>query len=106
MPAGLAAGPVVLARARWGRNRLSAATKARIFDTTFSAMGAGADGYANPNRAHTAKTASIKAKKKKVALDRLTSGDHVRSDSVATSTTTNGAKNRAAYKAGSGGTGG
>ena len=51
MPGGLAAGLVLLAWARWGRNRLSAAAKARIFDTTFSAMGTGADGYANPNRA-------------------------------------------------------
>ena len=95
-----------LAWARWRRNRLSAAAKARIFDTTLSAKGTGADGYANPDRAQTAKTASIAAKKKKVARESLAIGDNARSDSVVISTRNKGAKNRTRYKAGSGGIGG
>jgi hypothetical protein len=34
---GFAAGSGVLAGARWGRNKLSVTTKARIFDSTLSA---------------------------------------------------------------------
>jgi hypothetical protein len=41
---GLLAGSGALVWARWGRNRQSTATKARIFDTTSSAKGKGADG--------------------------------------------------------------
>jgi hypothetical protein len=62
---GLLAGSGALAWARWGRNRQSAATKARIFDTTLSAKGTGADGYPNPDSPQAAKTASINAKEKK-----------------------------------------
>jgi hypothetical protein len=38
------AGTDVLSTDRRGRNRLSAVTKARIFDTMFSAIGSGAEG--------------------------------------------------------------
>ena len=40
----LPGGPGALARARRERNRLSAAAKARIFDTTFSTKGTGMEG--------------------------------------------------------------
>jgi hypothetical protein len=41
---GLVAGLGVLAWARWGRNRQSAAAKARIFDATFSVRGIAVEG--------------------------------------------------------------
>jgi hypothetical protein len=44
---GVVLGPGTLAPARWGRNKLSAAMNARIFDSTFSAKGTGAEGYPN-----------------------------------------------------------
>jgi hypothetical protein len=40
----LAGGPAVLVSDRRERNRLSAAAKARIFDSTFNANGTGAEG--------------------------------------------------------------
>ena len=101
MAGGLVAAPGVLARARWGRNRLSAAAKATIFDSTFSANGTGAEGYPNPDRPQAAKTTSINAKKKNDALGSFTIGDNVSSASVVSSTRNKGAKNRSRYKAGS-----
>jgi hypothetical protein len=98
--------PPVWAWARWGRNRVRTVTNARSFDTTLSAKGTGAEGYPNPARAHIANTASIRAKEMKVALDSLTIGDKVSSDSVVISIRNSGAKNRARYRAGSGGIGG
>ena len=103
---GLVAAPGVLAWARWGRNKLSAAAKATIFDSTFSANGTEAEGYPNPDRPQTAKTTSNTAKEKNDALDSCTIGDNLRSESVVNSTRNKGAKNRTRYKAGSGGIGG
>ena len=65
---------------RWGRNRVRAVTKARIFDAIFSAVGSGADGWSNPDRAQTANTPSISAKEKNVALVSRTIGDSRRSN--------------------------
>ncbi len=103
---GLIAAPGVLAGTRWGTNKLSAAAKATIFDSTFSANGTGAEGYPNPDRPQTAKTASINAKKKNDALVNFTIGHNVSSASVVNSTRNKGAKNNTRYEAGSGGIGG
>jgi len=103
---GLVAGARRAGLGPMGRKRLSVTTKARIFDTRFNVKGTGAEGYANPNRPHTAKTASINAKEKKAALDSRIAGDTVSRDSVTTSMRNKGAKKRIRYKAGSGGIGG
>src|SRR5580704_10335609 len=103
---GLIAAPGALAGTRWGTNKLSAAAKATIFDSTFSANGTEAEGYPNPDSPQTAKTTSITAKKKKDALDSFTIGDNLSSASVVNSTRNKGAKNKIRYKAGSGGIGG
>jgi hypothetical protein len=88
-----------------GRNRLSAVTNARIFDSTFSAWGSGADGYPNPDRPQAAKTTRIDAKQKKVGLDRRAIADNVRRAGVAISMRNKGAKNRTRDWAGSQGLG-
>ena len=51
------------------------------------------DGYPNPARAQTAKTTSIAANAKKVALVSLTIGDSVSSASVIISIANRGVKN-------------
>jgi hypothetical protein len=62
-------------------------------------------GVSEPGQGQTANTASIRAKEKSVALDSLTIGDNVSSESVVISSRNSGAKNKARYKAGWGGIG-
>jgi hypothetical protein len=88
------------------RKRVIAVTKLEILDKSFSMIDAGFEGYEKPNKAHTAKTKNIPARKNIVYLDRFVRGENVRSENVEISTRNSGRKKRSLNSVGAGGTAG
>ena len=74
-----------------------AVANARIFEIMFRAMGRGADGYAKPNHAHTAKIKSMLANRNRLALDSLITGDNASIAILETSTRKRGKKKSNVY---------
>lgn len=75
-----------------GRKSETAVANARIFEIVFSAIGRGADGYAKPKNAHTAKIKNMPANRNKVARDSFTTGDSMSSAKLEISTIKSGRK--------------
>jgi hypothetical protein len=71
---------------------VTAAAKARTFDTPFRAISSGKAGYEKPKNAQTANSQNIPARRNSVYLDSCVKGDSVKSKKLEISTTNSGRK--------------